>query len=243
VVSRLFAAKFWPGERAVGKRVMRSADVEHKMTVVGVVGDVNDAGFGQPQAPTVYVPYAQNNLATASVGLVIRTAGDPLAMAKTVSDVVHQIDPAQPLSGVTTLDTFLGDSLGPDRFRGALLLVFAATGLLIASVGIYGVASRGVAERTRELGLRLALGGRPSQVRALVLRYAGAGIAAGFILGWPAAWLSERALRHWLPGVGDSAPGGVAMASALLAVAGLVSAGVPALRAGRVDPLVALRAE
>ena len=243
VVSRMFADRFWPGESAIGKRVMRPSDLEHKLTVIGVVGDVSDAGFNLAQAPTLYLPYAQNNIATASVGLVIRTTGDPESMAKTVTDVVHQVDPAQPFSGVTTMDKFLGDSLGPDRFRGVLLVVFGVTGLLIAVVGIYGVASRGVAERTRELGVRLALGARPSQVRMLVLRYAATGIAAGFVLGLPVAWAAGQALRHWLPGVGTAAPGAVAIALGALALAGTIAAVVPAFRAGRLDPLSALRAD
>jgi putative ABC transport system permease protein len=191
----------------------------------------------------MYTTYAQSNVATASVGIVIRTAVDPLSMAKTVADVVHQIDPQQPFSGVTTMDKFLGDSLGPDRFRGVLLVVFAVTGLLIAAIGIYGVASRGVAERTRELGVRLALGSQPGELRLLVLRYAGAGIAAGFAFGLPVAWLANHELQHWLPGVGTAAPGEVVLALAALAVAGAVAAGVPAMRAGRVDPVVALRAD
>jgi len=243
VVSRLFADKFWPGERAVGKRIIRPADVAHPLTVIGVVGDVNDAGLGQAKAATMYTTYAQGNVATASVGLVIRTAGDPLAMASTVTGVVHQIDPAQPFSGVTTMDRFLDDSLGPDRFRGVLLIVFASTGLLIAAVGIYGVASRGVAERTRELGVRMALGGQPSDMRALVLRRAAAGIGIGFIAGVPVAWLAGLAIRHWLPDVGGAAPGTLAVAWGALGAAGALAATVPAMRAGRVDPLVALRAD
>jgi putative ABC transport system permease protein len=243
VVSQAFADAYWPGEDAVGRRVTRGTDRHHWLTVIGIVGDVSDVGFGQSPAPTIYVAYAQNNVATASVGLVVRTAGEPAPVARAVARAIHEVDAEQPLSSVTTLDQFLADSLGPDRFRSVLLLVFAATGLLLGAVGIYGVASRGVAERTRELGVRLALGSQPADLRKLVLRQAAAGIGGGFAMGLPAAWLAARALRHWMPGVAHAQSAPALVALLVLGIAGFIAAGVPALRAGCVDPREALRAD
>jgi putative ABC transport system permease protein len=241
IVSRGFAEQFWPGEEALGRRLQRTADLSKWFTVVGVVEDVRDVSLTQAPSPTLYIPFAQNNVATASVGLVVRTAGQPLAASKAVSQAVHEVDPAQPLSNVTTVDGFLQDSLGAGRFRSVVLVVFAALGLLLASVGIYGVTARGVAERTRELGVRLALGGEPWRIRRLVLARSLAGVAAGFAAGLPAALLTAAALKQWLPGVETARPAAAILAQAGLVAAGLIAAGVPALRAGRVDPLVALR--
>jgi predicted permease len=241
IVSRQFAEKFWPGEDAVGRRVQRSSDPKAWLTVVGVVGDASDAGFGLAPAPTIYTSYAQSNVGTASIGLVARTVGDPLESSKAILRAIHTIDPAQPLSNVMAADRYLHESLGPDRFRSVVLLAFAALGLALASIGIYGVTSRGVAERTREMGVRLALGGRPLHIRRLVLRQSLAGVAAGFAVGVPAAVLAGYGLRHWLPGVESAAPAAGVVAQAALVAAGLVAAGIPAIRAGRVDPLIALR--
>jgi putative ABC transport system permease protein len=240
VVSHLFATQYWPGEDAVGRRLRWSGKL---VTVIGVVGDVSDVGLGQPPAPTLYLAYAQSNNAFASVGLVVRTTGSPTDLASTVARVVHEVDPAQPLSSVTTLDQFLGDSLGPARFRGMLLACFSLIGVLLAAVGVYGVTSRGVSERTRELGVRLALGGQPSEIRNLVLAQAVGTVAVGIVLGGPATWLAIAALRHGIAGLEVSAAGPVTGAFVTLAVAGLVAAGGPALRAARVDPLTALRAD
>src|SRR5262249_46883781 len=146
-----FAERHWPGESAIGKRFQRGFDLKGVVTVIGVVGDVSDIALGRAPEPTFYIAFGQNNVVTAPIGLVVRTAGDPATMASTVARVVREVDPAQPLADVSTLEQFLGDSVGPDRFRGILLGVFASLGLLLAGVGIYGVTSRGVAERTREL--------------------------------------------------------------------------------------------
>jgi putative ABC transport system permease protein len=243
VVSQLLADTYWPGEDPIGRRVQRVADLAHWLTVIGVVGDVSDVGYGQAPAATIYVAYAQNNVQTASVGLVVRTVGDARQASKRVARAIHEIDSAQPLSSVTTLDRFLDDSLGPERFRSVLLIVFAMIGLALAAVGIYGVASRGVTERTRELGVRLLLGSRPAEIRRLILWQASASVGTGFVGGLPMAWLSTRALSHWLPGIDRPSLGVATVALAALAVAGFVAVAAPALRAGRVNPLTALRAD
>ena len=131
VVSQLFADQHWPGADPLGRRIRRGTNPRW-LTVVGVVGDVSDVGFSQPPAPTVYISFDQNNVAITPVSLVVRTKGDPLALVPAVRAAVFAADPAQPIDSVTTLDQFLGDSLGPQRFRSTLLLVLGGIGLTLA---------------------------------------------------------------------------------------------------------------
>jgi predicted permease len=240
IVSRSFADRFWPNEDALGRRIERGA-TPRLFTVVGIVDDVSDAGFGQAPAPTFYVTYAQNNVAITPTSLVVRTEGDPIAFTNTVRAAILSVDPAQPLANVTTLDQFLGDSLGPQRFRSTLLAVLGALGLALAAVGIYGVTARAVEERTRELGVRLALGATPSGVVALVmwqaLRAVGLGLAAGIVL----AIAAGQTLLQTLPGLERAEAWTAAPSVALLAVVAAVAAAIPARKAVAVDPTTALR--
>jgi putative ABC transport system permease protein len=212
-------------------------------TVIGVVGDVSDAGFNQAPAPTLYLTYAQNNVAITPTSLVVRTAGDPLPLTNAVRAAVLSVDPVQPIDHVTTVEQFLGDSLGPQRFRSTLLLLLGAIGLALAAVGIYGVTSRAVAERTRELGVRLALGATPGGVLRLVVVHALGAVGLGLVIGVPLSAFATATLIKVLPNI-DQAEGwsAVPAVTLLVAVAG-VAAFVPARRAVRVDPTVALRAE
>ena len=157
VVSKLFADQHWPGADPLGRRIRRGTNPRW-LTVVGVVGDVSDVGFSQPPAPTVYISFDQNNVAITPVSLVVRTKGDPLALVPSVRAAVFAADPAQPIDSVTTLEQFLGDSLGPQRFRSTLLLVLGGIGLTLAGFGVYGVTARSVEERSRELGVRAGAG-------------------------------------------------------------------------------------
>ena len=243
VVSESFARRFWPGEDPIGRRVRRSGPSAPWLTVVGVVGDVHDVGYGQVPEATIYIPYAQNNVATSPVSLVVRAPGDPLGFTSAVKAAVWSVDPAQPLASVNTLDRFLSDSLGPQRFRSVLLAIFGSLGLLLAAVGIYGVTSRTVVERTREVGVRLALGGRPRQiwwtVAARALRAFGAGAATGLA----ASMVSVAILASVFPEIAGASIAPAALSVTLLLVTGAVTALAAAHRVSRVDPLIALRSE
>jgi predicted permease len=240
IVSQTFAERFWPGEDPIGRRVIRSADATHPLTVVGVAANTRDTGLGIDPAPTLYIAHAQNNNPVALVSLVVRTAGDPAVMIRTVTATVHRLDATLPLTRTTTMDQFLTASLGPDRFRSVLLVLFAAVGLALAGVGIFGVTSRGVVERTREMGVRLALGSGRRALWLLVVRQAMTSVVAGLAIGVPAAAVSARLISHWLPNVTSADAFAAVPALLVLGVAAFLAAALPAIRAARVDPIVTL---
>lgn len=242
IVSQLLVDRHWPDVDPIGRRIRRGTN-PRPCTVVGVVGDVSDVGFGQPPAPTVYVSYTQNNVAVNPVSLVARTRGEPLAFAPAIRAAVFAADPAQPIDSVTTVDRFLGDSLGPQRFRTTLLLVLGAIGLALAALGIYGVTARSVEERSRELGVRQALGATPATLLRFVVGQALAVVALGIAVGGALAALASGLLQRALPNM-DQAQGWWALpAVALLAVIAAVAAAVPARRALAVSPTEAIRAD
>jgi putative ABC transport system permease protein len=240
IVSRQFADQHWPGEDPLGRRIRRGVNPRW-LTVVGVVGDVSDVGFSQPPAPTLYITFDQNNVAITPVSLVVRTASDPLAMTAAIRAAVLSVDPAQPIDSVTTVEQFLGDSLGPQRFRATLLLALGGVGLALAGLGIYGVTSRAVEERTAELGVRLALGASPGMLGRLVvwqtLRVVVAGLGAGVVL----ALVAGRAMLDSLSGLEDAETWMAGLALVALAIVGAAAAVIPARRAVSVSPTVALK--
>jgi len=242
VVSESFANRFWPGEDPIGRRLLRGS-LPKPITIVGVVGDVRDVSVTKPSSPTIYTPYSQNNAVAAPVSLVVRTAGDPLAITNGVRAAVLSVDPAQPIDHVTTVDRFLSDSLGPQRFRSALLLVLAAIGVAISSVGIYGVTARAVQERTQELGVRLALGASHSSVVRAVVWQTLRAVVFGLIAGAGLAALAAMALLRTLPDLSSADWWTAVPAVVSLAATAAVAATIPARRAASLDPLIALRSE
>jgi ABC-type antimicrobial peptide transport system permease subunit len=241
IVSRRLADQHWPGEDPIGRRLRRGTN-PRLLTVIGVVGDVSDVGFAQPPAPTLYVSFDQNNVAITPVSLVVRTAGDPLSLTNALRAAVLSVDPAQPIDSVSTVERFLADSLGPQRFRTTLLLALGGIGLALAGLGIYGITSRAVEERTAELGVRLALGATPVGVTTMVvwqiMRVVLAGLGIGALLSGIAASVmfdvlpNLEAAERWVSGV-------PVVVLALVAVAAAI---IPARRAVALAPTAALRA-
>lgn len=240
IVSRSFAKRFWPDVDPIGRRVQRADGL---MTVVGVVDEVFDLGLGQAPDPTLYVPYAQNNPSAVTVTLIVRASGDPMMLAKDVRAAVLEVDRAQPLDQVVLLEQFLSDSLGPHRFRSTVLLALAGLGLAIAGVGIYGLTSRSVTERRREVGIRLALGARPSEVWRMVVAEALRPVGIGLVAGVAGSAVAAKALMGLLPDLERTDPRAVAAAAALLTLTAFAATVWPARRAVRVDPVAALRAD
>jgi putative ABC transport system permease protein len=239
IVNQTFAGRYWPGRDPVGQKFVTGVwgTAPQWSTIIGVVGDVKDFGLDAEPALCEYFP------GTASNYLVVRAAGDAGPLAAAVSREVRSVDGGLPVTEVRTMDQVLAQSAGSRRWTMALLSAFAGLALLLALVGIYGVMSWTVAQRTREIGIRMALGADRGQVLAVVVGYGMTLSAAGLGVGLGGAWALRRVLAGFVFDVSPSDPAIYAAVTALmLAVAG-VACYLPARRASRVDPAIALRWE
>jgi putative ABC transport system permease protein len=244
VVTEEFARQAWPGIDPIGRRVRRGRPDQIDrpwMTVVGVVADVKEDRFNlRIDRPVWYLPYAQVEN-TLTVTLVARARVDPSAMAADIRRAILAVDPAQPASAVHGLDDTVAEVLVTERFAAALIGTLAALGLVIAAVGLYGVMAHAVQRRTREFGLRMALGSRPGAIVRLVLRSGVPMAGAGLALGLASAVGAGRALSSVLYGVHPSDPILFAAVGLIVTAVCATACVIPALRASGVDPLVALR--
>jgi putative ABC transport system permease protein len=245
VISEELARQAWPGEDPIGKRIKRvRADQNFPwMTVIGVVKDVKEDLFNyRVNRPVWYVPYAQveNNF---PVNLVVRTNSDPANLAAVIREAIHGIDPDQPISDVMTMNQNLSGVLVTERFGAILMSVLAASGLLLAALGLYGVMAYSVSQRTAEIGLRVALGAQRAHVLQLVLGQGVKLTLLGVAIGLTAAWGLSRLLVSLLFGVSATDPATFASISLLLVSIALLACFLPARRALTVDPMVALRYE
>jgi len=245
VISEELARQAWPGEDPLGKRIKRVRPGQDFpwMTVIGVVKDVKEDLFNyRINRPVWYVPYAQleNNF---PVNLVVRTSGNPASVTAAVREAVHAIDPDQPISNVMTMNENLAGVLVTERFSAILMSVLAASGLLLAALGLYGVMAYSVSQRTAEIGLRVALGAQRGDVFQLILgqgvRITLLGIAIGLL---PALGIA-RLLASLLFGVGATDPATFGSIALLLVFVALVACIFPGRRALAVDPIQALRTE
>jgi predicted permease len=242
VLSAQLAERGWPGQNPIGRRfrfgVNPSAVVYE---VIGTVGDVRGTGLDQPPTPTAYVPYPQRNYGL--VSLIVKAAGDPAMLTSTVRQAVRSHDPELPLPAFRTMDDVIGRSLATRRFQLLLVAFFAGLAALLASVGVYGVMAYSVAQRSPEIGIRLALGARPGALVRSVLREAAFLAGVGLLVAVPATLLGGSFLSRYLVGVTPGNPLVLSATITVIAVTALLAAAGPALRASRVDPMVALRCE
>ena len=243
VINETMARRFWPGTDPIGKRFKQGGWGPEApwYTVVGVVGDIRGNGLDAPTRPEMYFSYQQQPAAPS--GLIIRTLAPPESVASAVRREIRAVDAEQPVSDMMTMDEVLDQEVSHRRLQSTLLGAFSALALLLASFGLYGVLSYTVARRTREIGIRLALGARPGAILSSVIRQAMLLTATGVAIGIVAALALARTLGSLLFGVSARDPwtiGGTALL--MLAISALASAG-PARRAMQVDPIVALREE
>jgi putative ABC transport system permease protein len=205
---------------------------------------MKDQAINRPVFPTVYAPYAQyRNEGWGETIFAVRTTGDPLAATGMIRDQIHSLLPSQPISEVASMEQLLARSLSRARFSMLLLTIFAALALVLAAVGIYGVMAYAVAQRTREIGVRLALGAQPGDVLSMVLVGGGKLAAFGLVIGLVGSLGVSYLLRSQLYGVSSSDPATYVAVAALLGLVALAACYLPARRATRVDPLIALRYE
>jgi putative ABC transport system permease protein len=242
VVSAALAKRIWPDEDPIGQRIkVAYANADDALEVVGVVGDVRHAGLDADVRETIYYPATQFNYG--SLTMVLRTAGPPEGLAPAARRLLREMDRDIPAEDLATMDHWVRRSISDRRDPMVLLSIFAALAVTIAAVGVYAVLSFAVSLRTREIGVRMALGAQPGEVLAMVvrggLRLTLIGVALGAVAGMLAARALERLLFHVTP----ADPPTLAVVGALLMTIAMFAMYLPARRAARVDPMVALRDE
>ena len=244
VISETMARRYWPGEEAVGKRVAigRIESPEDWIQIVGVAKDVRQFELNADPKPQMYLTHRQYGFFDAR-DLVVKTDVDPASMAGAIRKAVWEIDKDQPVSNIRTMETILADSIARQRFSMLLLAIFAAVALVLAAVGIYGVMSYSVAQRTHEIGIRMALGAQTSAVLKLAVGYGVKLVLAGIAIGLIAALALTRVMATLLFGVTATDPTTFALISLLLVAVAAIASYIPARRATRVNPIIALRYE
>jgi putative ABC transport system permease protein len=240
VVSQAFVDSVFPNEEALGKRLIIWSGIRNEpYEIIGIVGDTRYQSLqGEPSA-TMYVPTRE----LLFVNLVIRTQGDPLSLVGGVRKEVNALDPDQPIAAIRPMTEWVAMSAAGARYRTTLLGLFALLAMILAATGIYGVMSYSVAQRTQEIGVRMALGARPLDVLKLVVRQGMMLALIGVIVGLAGALALTRVMSSLLFGVTERDPITFVAVAALLIVVAFISCFVPAHRATRVDPLIALRCE
>ncbi|MFL6333872.1 MAG: ABC transporter permease [Pyrinomonadaceae bacterium] len=248
IINEAFARKYFPGADPLGQRLLTStparmsgAPVPTAFEIVGVVRDTKFKGLSAESSPAFYVPARQFPLS--SMVVMARVDGDPGAYAQPLRDAVWGLDRDQPINAVTTLETLVAEDVAQPRFNMLLMGLFGGLALLLAAVGVYGLLSYSVAQRTREIGVRIALGARERDIFRLALRQGVAPALAGILLGLAAACALTRLLSSLLYGTGANDLSTYAFVAVLLTAVALLACYLPARRATKVDPMVALRYE
>jgi predicted permease len=247
LVNETMARTYWPGQDVLGKRFRQGGPRAPWVSVVGVVGDVRHNGLRAPIKEKFYRPHAQFHVssgwAVRSMTLVVRGPKEPRALLAPIREVVRELDPNLPLAAVRPLSEIVGDALATARLAGTLVGVFAGMALLLSMVGLFGVLAWVVSRRTREIGVRLALGADPRSVRRLV-RWQGLRVAGvGLLLGLALALAARPVVSSLLVGVEAYDPATLAATLIMLFACAFASSDLPARRASRVDPARALRAD
>ena len=246
IVNETMAREYWP-DGAIGKRFKLGdpKDPIPWITIVGVAGDVRQMGVDEPVKAEMYLSYRQDKDHNfyAPRDLVLRTAVDPASLVAAMRNEIHAIDPDQPISNIRTMDEVLGKETASRRLGMTLLTVFAALALLLAGLGIYGVLAYFVVQHTPEIGVRLALGAPRLGILALVLKKGMTLAVAGVAIGLGAAFVLTRLMASLLFGMSATDPGTFALVALLLTAVALAACYLPARRATRVDPMIALRYE
>jgi putative ABC transport system permease protein len=241
LINEAFAKKFLPGEEPIGQRLNFGGGEKEIQEIIGVVADVKNEDLDEAAEPTAYSPYAQNPWSTMS--LVIRGTQDPTRLASAVRSEVQELDPNVPVSNIKPVRQMIDERISPKRLMTYILGVFGLIALLLASIGIYGVMSYAVTQRTQEIGVRIALGAQAPDVLKLVVKKGMAMALVGVAIGLAGAYALTRVLANLLFRVSPTDLLTFAAVTISLIVVALLACYIPARRATKVDPLVALRYE
>ena len=245
IVNQAFAQSFFPGENVIGKKIKPGASSDENppwREIVGVVGNIRLGATQREMRPAMYVPASQLTV-WCCVYTVIRTSADPISLEPSVRQLVSSLDKNIPVTQVRTMKELMFRELSQPRFAMALIGTFAALAVVLIVVGLFGVMMYSVARRTREIGVRMALGAQRTRVLGMVLKEAAILLALGIAIGIAAALISTSILQSMLYGVESRNPLVLILGSIVITLAGLAAAYVPAFRAAKVDPMVALRYE
>jgi hypothetical protein len=257
LVNEAFVRKFWPGESGVGKHVRAVDPTDPELTIVGVVGDMKYAGLDQPAGTEIIFPVEQVNVDSPKFSgkdsvprrmtFLVRTHADPRAVFATARTAVSAMAPTIPIDRMQTMEDAVYDDVAQPRFLTALVLGFAAIALVMAVVGVYGVMSYSVVQRSQEIGIRIALGAPAGRVLGMLLKQGLALAGAGIAIGLGLSFALQRVLAHTLSGLlfGSASLDPVMIAAVVAPLAGvaLLACFIPARRASRIHPTLAMRVE
>jgi putative ABC transport system permease protein len=247
IVNETMARQYWPGENALGRRFKLGGPEDTDVPwvqIVGIVADIRQMGLDEPVKAEMYFPYQQGqSIWYIPRDLVIRTTGDTSGLIGSVRQAIREVDPDQPVSNVATMAEVLGTEAAQRRMGMIMLVGFASLALLLASLGIYGVLAYFVTQHTAEIGVRQALGATPRNILFLVLKKGMGLTVAGIVIGLIGAFVLTRLMSSLLFGVKASDPLTFVTVPLVLGLVALLACLIPARRATRIDPLVALRYE
>jgi predicted permease len=244
IVNSEMERKYWPGQSAIGKQVGPGSTRFPLLTIVGVVPNVKHISLREETVPEMFVLYTQKPWPSMlNMRVALRTKIDPGSMTESARQVIHSLDPELPLAKVAALTTLVNESMAQPRFSMLLLTSFGILALMLACIGMYGVISYSVTQRTQEIGVRMALGAARRNVFALVLGRGARLVTVGIGIGLVAAWGVTRTMSSFLYGVAPTDPLTFGAVSLLLAEVALLACYLPARRATRIDPILALRYE
>jgi putative ABC transport system permease protein len=238
VINEAVSHLYWQNEDPVGRFIQMPAFGAGRCEIVGVVGDVRQTKLSDDPSPGIYLPYTQEIMPWQA--LVVRTKNDPLSLGSAIRHEIAELDPEQPVGRIATMDQLFEASTAQPRFRTFLLGSFAGIALLLSAIGIYGVLAYTVSQRTREIGVRMALGARPVDTLRLIFVESMTLVLLGVLLGLVGAYGVTRVLNNLLFGVSSTDPFTFAAVTLLLCSVALLASYIPARRAMRVDPIVAL---
>jgi putative ABC transport system permease protein len=241
IINQTMARTYYGNRSPIGKRIRTGDDKTPWLTIVGVVGDMKNAGLDRPAGTELFLPYHQSGNARRNHYVILRTTGDPYELTAQLRIAIHDIDPELPLAQVRSMTEVLSSAKSRPRFLATLLGSFSVAALLLAAVGLYGVIAYSVARRTSEFGIRMAIGARGSQILGLVLRHGLKLSLAGIACGALGAVVLTGLMRGLLFGVSSFDPLTFLVTSTILLAVTILACAIPARRATQSDPMTALR--